>query len=207
MEDLGRNIRSRRAGLGLTLEGLAERSGVSRAMLSEIERNAKNPTIKILAQIAAGLDCTVGQLIGEEAPPPPEPIEVVRVGEQRTSVDRASGLEKHQISPGFQRRGIEIAWCVIPAGGATGPLPPNQPGTGGHLTLIHGRLTVQAGDREVEVAAGESVFFRADLPHGYANPHQEPCHFFQVIDAGRPDTTPERGRRGEAPARTEPAAI
>ncbi len=52
--------------LSLTLEALAERAGVSRAMISDIERDVKNPTIKVLSQIAEGLKCTVSSLLGEQ---------------------------------------------------------------------------------------------------------------------------------------------
>ncbi len=62
---LGQNIRQRRKELGLTLDALSERSGVSRAMISEIERSCKNPTINVLVQIANGLGCTVSTLIEE----------------------------------------------------------------------------------------------------------------------------------------------
>ena len=52
MVEIGEAIKSRRQGKGLTLDGLAGRSGVSRAMLSEIERGVKNPTIRVVCQIA-----------------------------------------------------------------------------------------------------------------------------------------------------------
>lgn len=111
--DLGSNIRARRAKLGITLETLAKRTGVSRAMLSEIERDAKNPTIKVVCQIAEGLGCTVSQLLGE-AEEPTHVMQVGRYGDRQILVDAHSGVERHLLSPAFQRRGIEVLWYLIP---------------------------------------------------------------------------------------------
>jgi transcriptional regulator with XRE-family HTH domain len=66
--ELGNNIRARRTEHGMTLDALAEKSHVSRAMLSDIERDAKSPTIRVITQIAAGLGCTISELLGEPTP-------------------------------------------------------------------------------------------------------------------------------------------
>jgi len=63
--EIGGNIHARRLRRGLTLQDLADETGVSRAMISEIERGSKNPTVRIALQLAAGLGCTVSELLGE----------------------------------------------------------------------------------------------------------------------------------------------
>src|SRR5918993_1960750 len=63
---LGGRVRELRRGRGLTLEELAERSGVSRAMISKVERGEKNPTLAVAAKVAEGLEITLSELLGTE---------------------------------------------------------------------------------------------------------------------------------------------
>lgn len=182
--ELGDEIRSRRVGLGLTLDGLATRSGVSRAMLSEIERGAKNPTIRVVAQIAAGLGCTVSALLGEPAPSAGE-VEVVRAAARRTLLDPGSGVARHALSPAMQRRGLEVLWYDLPPGADTGDFPPHRPGVVEQLTVVRGALDCRVGDRRLSLATGDSLWFRADVRHGFRNPADDPCAYVLLIDGGR----------------------
>ena len=63
---LGKNIRRVRKSKGWSLQALASRSGVSRSMLSMIERKEKNPTVQVAKQIAGALDVSLSQLLDEE---------------------------------------------------------------------------------------------------------------------------------------------
>jgi transcriptional regulator with XRE-family HTH domain len=146
--ELGEAIKARRAERGLTLEGLATRCGVSRAMLSEIERGAKTPTIRVVSQIAAGLETTVGRLIGEESEEEGRGL-VVRAAERRTLVDAQSGAVRQELSPGYLRYGVEVLWCSIPPGGVGGALPALRPGAVEHVTVMRGALQCRIGTREV----------------------------------------------------------
>ena len=65
-EQLGKRVKELRGRRGLTLEALAERSGVSRAMISKLERGEKNPTLVVAAKLADGLGVTLSQLVGME---------------------------------------------------------------------------------------------------------------------------------------------
>src|SRR5918992_5565509 len=65
-ERLGTRVKELRRGRGLTLEDLAERAGVSRAMISKVERGEKNPTLVVAAKVAEGLGVTISELLGVE---------------------------------------------------------------------------------------------------------------------------------------------
>lgn len=181
--DLGNEIRSRRVAAELTLDALAARSGVSRAMLSEIERGTKNPTIRVLAQVAEGLGCTVSQLLGDPAPPAAA-LEVVRAAARRSLLDPDSGVERGQLAPALMRRGLEVVWYDLPPGQETGEFPPHRPGVEEHLTVVRGRLDCRIGDRRCSLAAGDALWFRADVPHAFRNPGSEPCSYLLLIDSG-----------------------
>src|SRR5918992_2614175 len=102
---LGGRVRELRRRRGLTLEELAERSGVSRAMISKLERGEKNPTLMVAAKLAEGLGVTLSQLVGME-----ERREVVVVPrEGRMGMrDPETGFERQLISPNFVGRRVEF---------------------------------------------------------------------------------------------------
>src|SRR5690242_19646855 len=131
--ELGANIHTLRTDQGLTLEALAEKSGVSRAMLSDVERGAKSPTIRIVAQIAQALDCTVSHLLGEPPPVPHQPaVQVVRRKERAVTVEARTDVERHLLAPSFVRRGVEVLMYSIPGNSRTS-LPVRPQGTEAHL--------------------------------------------------------------------------
>ncbi len=183
MKALGEMIRVRRTELGLTLEALAERARVSRAMLSDIERNMKNPTIKVLSQIAEGLKCSVSYLLSEQPEKPVDSIQIIRAGERRVLVDPRSGVERHLLAPALQHHGIEVLWYMLPSGQGTGNLPPHQPGVEEHITVVQGSLECTLGEQHILLEMGDSVFFPANVEHAFYNTDQGVCTYFLVIDA------------------------
>ncbi len=168
--------------MGLTLEALAERTGVSRAMLSDIERGVKNPTLKVVCQIAEGVGCTVSQLLGEQLT---DTIRVLRKAERQTLLDPQTGVERHLLAPALVQRGIEVLWYMIPPGQSTGVFPAHRPGVVEQLTVVQGQLRCSLHDQEERLEAGDSLFFPANLPHCFSNPGAEPCCYFLVIDSSQ----------------------
>jgi transcriptional regulator with XRE-family HTH domain len=184
--ELGANIHTLRTDQGLTLEALAEKSGVSRAMLSDVERGAKSPTVRIVAQIAQALDCTVAHLLGEPPPVPHQPaVQVVRRKERTVTVEPRTDVERHLLAPSFVRRGVEVLMYAIPGNSRTS-LPVQPPGAEAHLTVTRGMLVCKLGAQEVKLDDGDSVQFDADVEQTFINNEKKPCRFFMVVDAARP---------------------
>src|SRR5262245_55218586 len=95
MAALGRRIRALRQQRGLSLEALADRSGVSISMLSTVERGRKVPSIVVMGQVATALDTSIARLVDEERPPR---VVVLRAAEQRVIKDPV-GMERRSLSP------------------------------------------------------------------------------------------------------------
>ena len=188
--ELGETIRTRRHAQGLTLDALSKRTGVSRAMLSEIERGAKNPTIRLVCQIADGLGTTVSELIGEAPAREPNVPVVVRPDERQTLIDPRSGAVRQILSPGYLRLGVEVLWYTIPPGEQVIGIPPAQPGTLEHLTVVHGRFDCVIGGQSLPLQAGDSAFFDADVARDFANSGAETCELFVIIDSSRVAAAP-----------------
>lgn len=185
LAELGASIRALRAEHGLTLEALAEKSGVSRAMLSDIERGAKSPTIRVLAGIASALEQPVSQLLGEKPPGPQPPSHtVVRRKERPVTIEPRTDVERHLLAPSFVRRGIEIFWYSIPANSRT-TLLPQPPGTEVHLTVARGIVQCQLGEQKVTLEEGDSLQFQGTLECALVNSEKKPARAFLVLDTNR----------------------
>jgi transcriptional regulator with XRE-family HTH domain len=177
---LGERIRALRRERGLTLEGLAGRSGVSRAMISKLERGEKNPTLVVAAKVAEGLGVSLSQLVGVE-----ERREVVVVPRERRMVvrDPETGFERQLLSPSFGGRGIEFIKNVVPGGSSSGEFPPHRRGVEEYVVVERGRLRAILGGEEYLLEEGDALYFEADVPHRFDNAGEEVCSYYLVIES------------------------
>ncbi len=118
------NVKRRRKRLGLILEQLSEKCGVSRSMLSEIERGEKNPTIQLTCHIAEALGTTVSYLLGEQQT---QTTVVIRREQRLVYRDESSGFERHPLSPSTGTTDIEFVLNVVAPGKESGVFPPTNP--------------------------------------------------------------------------------
>lgn len=176
--DVGEYIKARRTAQNLTLAELSAKSGVSRGMLCDVEANKKNPTIRILSQIAHGLDCSLSDLLESEPSALFEPLKRER---QQCLVEPDSGIERRMVAPALVRRGITVAHYTVPPGAAI-DFPPEQPGVIEHVTITTGVLQMTADHQEIVLHKGDSVTYEADHYHTIANPTDEVTEFILVMD-------------------------
>jgi transcriptional regulator with XRE-family HTH domain len=177
---LGERVRVLRRERGLTLDVLAGRSGVSRAMISKLERGEKNPTLVVAAKVAEGLGVSLSQLVGVE-----ERREVVVVPRGRRTIvrDSATGFERQLLSPSFGRRGIEFIRNVVPEGSTSGEFPPHRRGVEEYVVVEKGRLRAVLGGEEHILEGGDALYFEADVPHRFDNAGEGECSYYLVIDS------------------------
>jgi transcriptional regulator with XRE-family HTH domain len=177
---LGGRVRELRRRKGLTLEGLAELSGVSRSMLSKVERGEKNPTLVVAAKIAEGLGVTLSRLAGVE-----ERGRVIVVPRNRRTVmrDPRTGFERQLLSAFPFGRGVEFIRSVIPEGSTSGEFPPHRAGVEEHIVVEKGRLRAILGDEEFVLEDGDAVYFEADVAHRFDNAGEGDCSYYLVIDS------------------------
>src|ERR1700722_4226868 len=96
IQDIAERVRGLRSAQGLSLEALADRSGVSRSMISVIERGESSPTAVVLAKLAAGLSGSMASLF---EPPQREREPMARRADQRSWQDPESGYVRRNVSP------------------------------------------------------------------------------------------------------------
>lgn len=177
---LGARVRDLRRWRGLTLESLAETSGVSRAMISKLERGEKNPTLVVAARLAEGLGVTLSQLAGME-----ERREVVVVPRDRrmTMRDPETGFERQLLSPTFVGSGVEFIRNAVPEGGTSGEFPPHKKGVEEYIVVERGRLRAVLGGDEYVLEEGDAVYFEADVAHRFDNVGEGECSYYLVISS------------------------
>jgi transcriptional regulator with XRE-family HTH domain len=177
---LGGRVRELRRGRGLTLEELAELSGVSRAMISKLERGEKNPTLVVAAKLAEGLGVTLSRLAGTE-----ERREVLVVPGERRMVmrDPETGFERQLLSPNFVGRGVEFIRNEIPEGSTSGEFPPHRRGVEEHIVVERGSLRAILGGEEYLLHEGDALYFEADVTRRFDNAGEGECSYYQVISS------------------------
>jgi transcriptional regulator with XRE-family HTH domain len=179
---LGGRLRSLREAMGLSLRDLAERSGVSAPMLSQVERGETSPTIALAERIAAGLELSLSQLLRLDEG---DGVSVVRAAERRRG-----GSECHRyevLTPPLPGLRAEVSLHTLAPGAATaepGDPPMHEPGSRETAIVETGTLRFVCGAAGRELAPGDAVTFDADLPHHFENPGPGDARFYAVVAAG-----------------------
>ena len=178
MAGLGDRIRAERVRRGLSLDVLAGRSGVSRSMLSAVERGEKVPTILVLDRIATGLDTSIARLLGEERR---ARVVLLRADAQNVARD-PSGWERRILSPVLPGVEFEFMRTTIGPGVDAGVFSPHAPGSREYVAIERGTLRLTL-DGEVHVLrAGDSIYYDGDCRHGFSNPGRTPCVYYLAMD-------------------------
>ena len=195
MARLGERIRSERLQRRLSLQELEARTGVSRSMLSEVERGGKAPTVLVLDRIATGLDTSIARLLGQERA---ARVVVLRRPEQDAATD-PSGWERRILSPVLPGIEFELMRTTIPPGVDAGDFAPHAPGSREYLAMERGTLRLTIDGTPHTLSAGDSIYYAGDCWHGFANPGRATCAYYLAMElaqhrAGRPRRPPRAGK-------------
>jgi transcriptional regulator with XRE-family HTH domain len=179
----GARLRSLREGMDLSLRDLADRSGVSAPMLSQVERGETSPTLSVAGRIAGGLELSLSQLLRLDET---EGVAVVRAKERRSGAS-GRGHAYEVLTPPLPGLRAEVSLHTLAPGASTGgPADPpmHEPGSRETATVSSGSLRLVCAGQEHELAEGDSVTFDSDLPHHFENPGPETARFYAVVAAG-----------------------
>lgn len=175
---LGARIKALRAERAFTLEALAERADVSRAMLSRIERGESSPTAQLLNKICGGLGVTLSALFAD-AEPPARPL--ARRGEQATWRDPASGYLRRAVSPPGTGSPADIVEVEFPPGRSVSFASQRLPGADQHVWVLEGTLELTLGSEVFRLEAGDCLHMRFDRPITFRNPTKRRIRYAVVI--------------------------
>jgi XRE family transcriptional regulator, regulator of sulfur utilization len=179
----GTRVRSLRDAMDLSLRDLAERSGVSAPMLSQVERGETSPTLSVAERIADGLELSLSQLLRLDEG---DGVAVVRA-DQRLEGGHADGHRYEVLTPPFPGQRAEVSLHTLGAGAATGgpgDPPMHEPGSRETAVVLKGTVRLICDGAAHDLEQGDSVTFDADLPHHFENPGRREAQFMSVIAAG-----------------------
>ena len=174
---VGANLRRLRVRRGLSLEKLAQKSGVSRAMLGQIELGQSAPTINVLWKIARALDVTFATLIqAREAGGPT----VLKKAAAKVLTSQGGQFTSRALFPFDGPRRAELYELRL-APHAEEAADAHAAGTLENLVVSRGQLHLVVGKDTHRLEAGDAIVFEADVAHTYANPGSKECVMYLVM--------------------------
>lgn len=159
---LPQRLKEARQRQGLSLDAVAKLSGVSRSMVSQIERGESSPTVATLWNLTRALQVDFAGLLDEDQPPPG--IDYVSAAQTPTIGGHGRACRIRILSAPEQAGIHEVYDLTFGAGGAL-ESEPHGPGAREHLTVIEGRLRVRSGEAAQLLDTGDTARYAADLPH------------------------------------------
>lgn len=173
-------LKEARRSQGLSLDAVAKLSGVSRSMVSQIERGESSPTIATLWNLTRALQVDFAGLLDGAAATPR--IETLRAREVPTIDNLGSGCRIRILSPPEEAGKHEVYEVAFESEGVLDSQPHTR-GAREHLTVIEGELQVTSGDSTSTLRSGDTARYAADVPHRIAARNGAARVFLVVQDA------------------------
>jgi transcriptional regulator with XRE-family HTH domain len=177
-------VRALRESSGLSLRELAERSGVSAPMLSQVERGETSPTLTVAARVAAGLELRLSQLLRLDED---GAVTVVRPSGRRRGGNARRGHRFEILTSAQPGQRAELSRHTLAPGASTGGSddpPIHEPGSRETALVERGPVVLVCDGQRYELEHGDCVTFDADLPHHFENTGDAEAAFLAVLSAG-----------------------
>ncbi len=169
-------LKEARQSQNLSLDAVANLSGVSRSMVSQIERGESSPTISTLWNLTRALQVDFAGLLDDTGGA--DRIEVLRAADVPSIENRGSGCTIRILSPPEEAGQHEVYELRFVGGGVLDSQP-HRRGAREHLTVIEGKLTVTSGDAVQKIGQGDTARYAADVPHRIES--DRPARAFLVV--------------------------
>ena len=178
-ERLARRVKELRKQRHWSLDKLSLACGVSRSMLSQIERCEANPTLAVTSAIAEGFGLSLGEMVDEPGARPS--MHVARNSDAKYLLRGDPECTIRALTPLRFEGDLELYEVRLEPGEALRSQP-HKPGTREIVVVQQGRATVESGNESVTLEPGDTVTYRADIPHAIVNPSRKPTVVF-LVDA------------------------
>ncbi|MCZ6674318.1 MAG: helix-turn-helix domain-containing protein [Verrucomicrobia bacterium] len=175
---LGARVKRLRSDKGWSLEMLANSSGVSRSMLSQIEREQANPTLAVTLRIAHAFAMDLGELV--KVPNASSSLRVIRAGDRTFHYRSDKHCRIRTLSPLNLEKDVEFYEVQLKRSG-TLRSEAHFEGTREFLTVEQGQVRIESGDESDTLNQGDSANYRADIPHAIINTGRGAAILFLVV--------------------------
>jgi XRE family transcriptional regulator, regulator of sulfur utilization len=176
---VGETLARMRQQKSLSLDELSRQAGVSKSMLSQIERSQANPTVAVVWRLAQALGVGVAELLGTQRPA--EPLLVAVPAHATPTLTSPDGKCELRILGPIELAG-QFEWysLTVQAGGEL-VSHAHEPGSKEHLTVLTGQLEVSAASQSTRLRTGETARYAVDVPHRIHNPGKTPAQALLVV--------------------------
>jgi transcriptional regulator with XRE-family HTH domain len=177
-------VRELRAARGLSLDALATKSGVSRSMISLVERGESSPTAVVLEKLAGGLGTTLGALFDGPAAVEKPAGPIARRAEQPEWKDPESGYVRRNLSPSNVPQPMQLVEVKFPAGGRVAFETGSRDVTiHQQIWILEGAMEISLGDERHRLDEGDCLAMQLDRPTVFRNRTRRPCRYVVVTAA------------------------
>jgi transcriptional regulator with XRE-family HTH domain len=176
---IGSVIKRLRREKGMSLQELAKASGVSVGMISQVERDISNPSVRVLTALRRALDAPLSAMFGDSPGQANDP-DFVRRADRRPRLHLGE-VSKELLTAGGQHN-LQIMILHIEPHGSSGDTPLRYPAEKGGMVLA-GEILLKVGDDEALLREGDSFVFDSSIPHGFRNPQSAPAKVLWIIGA------------------------
>ncbi|MDN5351994.1 MAG: family transcriptional regulator, regulator of sulfur utilization [Clostridiales bacterium] len=173
---IGERLKAIRSTRQLSLEETAQITGVSKPMLSQIERGQSSPTINTLWKIATGLKVPLSQFLSE----PGTVYEIIRFNAEKAFSEPVDKMRAYALFPFDPIRNLETFFIEFDPG-CQRLSEAHMAGVEEYIFVFSGTLKLTFGEETVILKEKEAIRFRADIPHRYENPYDTPCTVHDMI--------------------------
>lgn len=192
---LGERIRHRRRARNMSLKDLAETSGISIGLLSQIERGLSSPSLRVLASLADALQLGLADLFSDEAAAPPQDDKVVVRAEERKKLTFwRTGISKELLTPPAENTTLDIFLVVVEPGGTSGSQLYSHEGEEAG-TVLDGSISINLDGKEHRLQAGDSFRFASTRQHSFWNPGTSTARVLWVNARPAPQEPKRKGKR------------
>ena len=173
---IGERLKEIRNTRQLTLDDVAELTGVSKPMLGQIERGQSSPTINVLWKISTGLKIPLSFFCRQQE----AEYTVAGIDKENAITEENGGMRAYPLFPFDPVRNVEAFYIEFDAGVRHESLP-HVAGVEEYVFLVQGTLTMVVGGKEVCLQEKQSIRFGADISHAYHNVSDKACAAYNVI--------------------------
>lgn len=179
---IAQRVRELRAARGLSLDALAAHCGVSRSMISLIERGESSPTAVLLEKLASGLGVSLASLFDA---PAPAADPVCRAAGQLQWRDPHSGYVRRNVSPGGFASPLQVVEVLFPPGARVAyETATREPVVHQQVWVLDGVIELTLGDEHHRLETGDCLAMVLDRPMSYHNPSRKTTRYAVVIATG-----------------------
>lgn len=174
-------LKKQRNELGLTMQALADRAGISKSMICKMERDEAQPTIDIAARVAEALGLTLTEMLHS----PQKAHAILTSQKEQSTWEDAQHIKRRTLSPVFE--GLKLDWLEV-------TIPPKttlcktdmrsddrERKIEKYVLLKEGRLDVKVGQQTYHLQQGDCLYFDARIPHEWINHDEKNSAEFYLI--------------------------